>query len=86
MALPDLGVGQPFVQIFSLTYVFELAGFKTDEHITLQPRAGSLMSRLASVSNTYSVHPDGDGSRLHVRVLLMMGKQSLAERDALTAV
>ena len=44
------------------------------------------MSRFASVSNTYSVHPDGDGTRLHVRVLLMMGKQSLAERDALTAV
>ena len=61
-------------------------GFKTAEHITLQPRAGSVISRLASVTNTYSVHPNGDGSRLHMRVLLMMGKQSLAERDALTAV
>ena len=46
--LTDLAVGQPFVRIFGLTYVFELAAFKTDEHITLQPRAGSLMSRFAS--------------------------------------
>ena len=43
----DLAVGQPFVRIFGRTYVFELAAFKTDEHITLQPRAGSLMSRSA---------------------------------------
>ena len=27
------------------------------------------MSRLASVSNTYSVRPEGCGTRLHVRVL-----------------
>jgi hypothetical protein len=68
-ALTDLAVGQKFVRIFSRTYVFELAAFETDEHITLQPRAGSLMSRFASVSNTYSVRPNGDGTRLHVRVL-----------------
>jgi hypothetical protein len=68
-ALTDLAVGQKFVRIFSRTYVFELAAFETDEHITLQPRAGSLMSRFASVSNTYSVRPNGDGTRLHARVL-----------------
>jgi hypothetical protein len=70
--LTDLAVGQPFVRIFGRTYVFELAAFNTDEHITLQPRAGSLMSRFASVSNTYSVCEDGpnaDSTRLHVRVL-----------------
>jgi hypothetical protein len=44
-------------------------GIAPDEHITLRPRADSVMSRLASVSNTYSLRPDGNGSRLHVRVL-----------------
>jgi hypothetical protein len=68
-ALTDLAVGQPFVRIFGLTYVFELAAFETDEHITLQPRTGSAMSRFGKVSNTYSVRPDGNGTRLHVRVL-----------------
>ena len=67
--LTDLAVGQPFVRIFGLTYVFELAAFATDEHITLQPPAGSPMSRFAAVSNTYSVRPNVDGTRLHVRVL-----------------
>jgi hypothetical protein len=67
--LTDLAVGQPFVRIFGLTYVFELAAFETNEHITLQPRQGSAMSRFAEVSNTYSVRPVGDGTRLHVRVL-----------------
>ena len=65
----DLAVGQPFVRIFGLTYVFELAAFETNEHITLRPRQGSAMSRFAEVSNTYSVRPVGDGTRLHVRVL-----------------
>jgi hypothetical protein len=67
--LTDLAVGQPFVRIFGLTYVFELAAFETNEHITLRPRQGSAMSRFAEVSNTYSVRPVGDGTRLHVRVL-----------------
>jgi hypothetical protein len=67
--LTDLAVGQPFVRIFGLTYVFELAAFETNEHITLQPRQGSAMSRFGNVSNTYSVRREGDGTRLHVRVL-----------------
>jgi hypothetical protein len=67
--LTDLAVGQPFVRIFGLVHVFELAAFKTNEHITLRPRAGSAMSRIAAVSNTYSVRREGDGTRLHVRVL-----------------
>jgi hypothetical protein len=67
--LTDLAVGQPFVQIFGRTHVFELAASKTNAHITLQPRPGSAMSRFATVSNTYSVRPDGNGTRLHVRVL-----------------
>lgn len=68
-ALTDLAVGQPFVRIFGRSYVFELASFAHDEHITLRPRSGSVMSRFGSVSNTYAVRPDGDGTRLHVRVL-----------------
>ena len=67
--LTELAVGQPFVRIFGLTYVFELAAFTTDEHITLRPPAGGPMSRFAAVSNTYSVRRDADGTRLHVRVL-----------------
>jgi hypothetical protein len=67
--LTDLAVGQPFVRIFGRTYVFELAAFKADEHITLRPRSGSAMSRFAEVANTYSVRPQGSGTRLHVRVL-----------------
>jgi hypothetical protein len=67
--LTDLAVGQPFVRIFGRAYVFELASFETDEHITLQPRTGSVMSRFGSVSNTYAVRPEGHGTRLHVRVL-----------------
>jgi hypothetical protein len=67
--LTDLAVGQPFVRIFGSTYVFELASFAHNEHITLRPRKGSAMSRFATVSNTYAVRPEGNGSRLHVRVL-----------------
>jgi hypothetical protein len=67
--LTDLAVGQPFVRIFGLVHIFELAAFAPDEHITLRPPADSVMSRLASVSNTYSVRPEGKGTRLHVRVL-----------------
>jgi hypothetical protein len=67
--LTDLAVGLPFVRIFGRIYVFELAAFARDEHITLQPRQGSAMSRFGKVSNTYSVRPDGNGTRLHVRVL-----------------
>ncbi len=67
--LTDLAVGQPFVRIFGRAYVFELATFAHNEHITLQPRLGSVMSRFGSVSNTYAVHPEGDGTRLRVRVL-----------------
>ena len=67
--LTDLTVGQPFVRIFGRTYVFELAAFARDEHITLQPRTGSAMSRFGTVTNTYAVRPEGDGTRLHVRVL-----------------
>jgi polyketide cyclase/dehydrase/lipid transport protein len=67
--LTDLAVGQPFVRIFGRTYVFELAAFAPNEHITLQPRTGSAMSRFGSVSNTYAVRPEGNGTRLHVRVL-----------------
>ena len=67
--LTRLQVGQPFVRIFGRTYVFELASFETDEHITLQPPQGSAMARFGKVCNTYAVRPDGDGTRLHVRVL-----------------
>ena len=67
--LTRLQVGQPFVRIFGRTYVFELASFETDEHITLQPPLGSAMTRFGKVCNTYAVRPDGDGTRLHVRVL-----------------
>jgi hypothetical protein len=67
--LTDLAVGQPFVRIFGRTFVFELAAFAHNEHITLQPRKGSAMSRFGSVSNTYAVRPEGNGTRLHVRVL-----------------
>ena len=67
--LTELSVGQPFVRIFGRTHIFELAAFTTDEHITLRPPAASAMSRLAATSNTYSVHPDAGGTRLHVRVL-----------------
>jgi hypothetical protein len=68
-ALTDLAVGQPFVRIFGRAYVFELAAFAHNEHITLKPRSGSAMSRFGSVSNTYVVQPEGMGTRLHVRVL-----------------
>jgi len=67
--LTDLAVGQPFVRIYGRTYVFELASFATNEHITLKPRQGSAMNRFGTVVNTYSVQPQGDGTRLHVRVL-----------------
>jgi hypothetical protein len=67
--LTDLAVGQPFVRIFGRTYVFELASFAANEHITLRPRQGSAMNRFGSVANTYSVQPQGNGTRLHVRVL-----------------
>jgi hypothetical protein len=67
--LTDLAVGQPFVRIFGRTHVFELAAFAHDGHITLRPRTGSAMSRFGAVSNTYAVRADGDGTRLHVRVL-----------------
>lgn len=67
--LTRLAVGQPFVRIFGRAYVFELASFALDTHITLQPRAGSAMSRFGSVTNTYAIRPEDDGTRLHVRVL-----------------
>jgi hypothetical protein len=67
--LTELAVGQPFVRIFGLTHVFELAAFETNVHVTLQSRQGSAMSRFAEVSNTYAVTAEGDGTRLHVRVL-----------------
>jgi hypothetical protein len=67
--LTDLAVGQPFVRIFGRTHVFELASFATNEHITLRAPEGSVMSRLAAVSNTYAVRPQDNGTRLHVRVL-----------------
>jgi hypothetical protein len=67
--LTDLAVGQPFVRIFGRAYVFELASFAYNEHITLQPRTGSAMSRFGTVSNTYAVRTEGNGTRLHVRVL-----------------
>ncbi len=66
--LTKLAVGQPFVRIYGLTYVFELASFISDEHITLRPREGSAMGRMPTV-NTYAVRPEGAGTRLHVRVL-----------------
>jgi hypothetical protein len=67
--LTDLAVGQPFVRIFGRTYVFELASFARDEHITLRPRSGSAMSHFGSVCNTYAVRSERSGTRLHVRVL-----------------
>lgn len=68
-ALTDLAVGQPFVKIFGRTYVFELASFTPDEHLTLQPRADGAMSGGTKVANTYWLTRQGDGTRLHVRVL-----------------
>ena len=67
--LTDLAVGQPIVRIFGRIYVFELASFKTDGHITMRLPDGSAMSRFASVSATYSVRPEGNGTRLHAREL-----------------
>lgn len=67
--LTDLAVGQPFVRIYGRTYVFELASFATDQHITLKPRQGSAMNRFAYVANACAVRPEGAGTRLHVRVL-----------------
>jgi hypothetical protein len=67
--LTDLAVGQPFIRIYGRIYVFELASFKTDEHITLRLPDGSGMSRIATVSATYAVRPEGDGTRLHGREL-----------------
>ena len=91
--LTDLAVGQPFVRILGLVHIFELAAFAVDKHITLRPRDFGRTSRVASVGNTYSVRPEGNGTRLHVRVvfdgpwlfgqtlalvnLLMMRKQML---------
>jgi hypothetical protein len=65
--LMDLEVGQPIVRIFGRVYVFELASFKTDEHITMRLPDGSAMARSASVSATYAVRPEGNGTRLHAR-------------------
>jgi hypothetical protein len=79
--LTDLAAGQPFIRIFGRTYVFELASFKTDEHITLQVPKGGAMSRFGSVSATYSVRPEGDSTRLHGRELYdgpWLGGQTLA--------
>jgi hypothetical protein len=67
--LTDLAVGQPFVRIFGLVHIFELAAFAVDEHITLRPRDFGRISGVASVGNTYSVRPEGNGARLHVRVV-----------------
>jgi hypothetical protein len=67
--LTDLAVGQPFIRIFGRTYVFELASFKSDEHITLQLPDGSPTSRFGSVSATYAVRPERNGARLHGREL-----------------
>ncbi|MDQ2637546.1 MAG: hypothetical protein M3Y83_11785, partial [Actinomycetota bacterium] len=67
--LTELSIGQPFVRIFGRTYVFELAAFERDRHITLQSPRGSAMSRFANVSNTYAVSDVGKATRLHVRVL-----------------
>jgi hypothetical protein len=67
--LTDIAVGQPFIRIFGLTYVFELVSFETDQHITLRPPAGSTLSRFGSVSATYSVRAEGNGTRLHGREL-----------------
>jgi hypothetical protein len=67
--LTDLAVGQRFVRIFGLVHIFELAAFATNEHITLRPRDFGRVGRIAGVSNTYSVRPEGNGTRLHVRVL-----------------
>jgi hypothetical protein len=67
--LTDLAVGQPFVRIFGRVNVFELAAFRANEHITLRSPAINAMSRVADVSNTYAIRSEGDGTRLHVRVL-----------------
>lgn len=53
-ALTQLAVGQRFMQLF------ELQSFVDGEHITLTARG---------VTVTYAVHPEGEGTRLHVRVL-----------------
>jgi len=52
-----LEVGQRFMSIFSL------ASFAPDEHLTLRARG---------VAVTYAVRPEGEGSRLVVRVLFRM--------------
>jgi hypothetical protein len=67
--LTNLAVGQPIVRIFGRIYVFELASFETDKHITMRLPDGSAMSRSASVSATYAVRPEGQGTRLHAREL-----------------
>lgn len=53
-AQPRLGVGQRFMTMFALQ------SFVDGEHITLRSKG---------VAVTYAVRPQGDGSRLHVRVL-----------------
>ena len=67
--LTDLKVGQPIVRIFGRFYVFELASFKADEHITMRLPDGSAMARSSSVAATYAVRPEGNGTRLHAREL-----------------
>jgi hypothetical protein len=67
--LTELAVGQPFIRIYGRMDVFELASFKSDEHITMRVPDGSAMSRFGAVTATYAVRPEGNGTRLHGREL-----------------
>ncbi|MET9134670.1 hypothetical protein [Streptomyces antibioticus] len=64
-AMPDLSVGQPFL-------VFEIASFRTGEHITgLLPEA--FARRHGQMAVSYTVRPHGEGSRLVVKVVAEAG-------------
>ncbi|MFF4322206.1 hypothetical protein [Streptomyces sp. NPDC001568] len=63
--LPDLAVGQALL-------VFSITDFRTDEHITgLLPEA--LAARWGRMAVSYTVRPQGEGSRLVVRVAAEAG-------------
>jgi hypothetical protein len=63
--LPDLSVGQPFL-------VFEIVGFRTGEHITgVRPEA--VAGRHGQMAVSYTVRPNGEVSRLVVKVVAEAG-------------
>ncbi|WP_055527992.1 hypothetical protein [Streptomyces graminilatus] len=63
--LPDLSAGQPFL-------IFEITSFATDAHITCAlPEA--LAERHGHVAVSYTLRPQGAGSRLVVKVVARAG-------------